>query len=84
LRESLGAGELARLTDVIAGSLHVVYLIAGLLAAATLAFAACLPAALSPADHRPSETSSVPRPGERRDSRAAAIAPAPQTDPPAP
>jgi EmrB/QacA subfamily drug resistance transporter len=76
LRQSLGTAELARLTDIIAGSLHVVYLIAGLLAAATLVFAACLPAALRPADHRPAE--------ERRDSRPAQSPPLPQANPPAP
>jgi hypothetical protein len=48
LRHSLGAAELARLTDAIASSLHVVYIIAGLAAVVTLLLACALPAALSP------------------------------------
>ncbi|HJU20007.1 MAG TPA: MFS transporter, partial [Stellaceae bacterium] len=53
LRHGLGAAELDRLVAIVAGSLHVVYVIGGLLAATTLAFAAGLPAALRPAEHRP-------------------------------
>jgi hypothetical protein len=75
LRQSLGAAELARLTGIIAGALHVVYLIGGLLAGVTLLFAACLPAALRPADHQPAE--------ERRDARPAPGPPLPQANPPA-
>jgi EmrB/QacA subfamily drug resistance transporter len=74
LRHALGAAELARLVAAIAGALHLVYVIAGLLAAATLAFAFCLPAALRPAEHR-----SAP---ERRDAGAAEGLPAMPATPP--
>jgi len=55
LRHSLGAAELARLSDAIASSLHVVYIIAGLAAVVTLLLACALPAALSPTRPRAGE-----------------------------
>jgi len=47
-RQMLDPGELARLTDAIAGSVHVVYVIAGLVAVLSLGLALALPARLSP------------------------------------
>lgn len=48
LRHSLGAAEIARLTGAVAASLHEVYLIATLIALATLAVSLVFPAGLSP------------------------------------
>ena len=48
LRRSLGAGEIVRLTDAVAASLHEVYLIATVLAALTFLAALSFPARLSP------------------------------------
>jgi EmrB/QacA subfamily drug resistance transporter len=48
LRHTLGTAELARLSDAIASSLHLVYIIAALAAVVTLGLACALPAALSP------------------------------------
>ena len=48
LRHSLGSAELVQLSDAIASSLHLVYILAGLAALITLALACALPAALSP------------------------------------
>jgi EmrB/QacA subfamily drug resistance transporter len=73
LRHALGTAELARLVAVIAGSLHLVYILAGLLAAATLACAAGLPRALRPTHHQPSPTRSE----GRREARAAQSPPTP-------
>jgi len=47
-RQMLDAGELARLTEAIASSVHVVYVIAGLVAVLSLGLALALPAKLSP------------------------------------
>lgn len=47
-RQSLGANELARLTEAVGDALHVVYLIAGLVAVVSLVLALALPARLSP------------------------------------
>jgi EmrB/QacA subfamily drug resistance transporter len=47
-RQMLGADELARLTDAIATSVHVVYVIAALVAVGSLLLALALPAKLSP------------------------------------
>jgi EmrB/QacA subfamily drug resistance transporter len=47
-RQMLDAGELARLTEAIASSVHVVYVIAGLVALSSLFLALALPAKLSP------------------------------------
>lgn len=47
-RASLGAGEVARLTEAVGASLHVVYVIAGLVAVVSLVLALLLPARLSP------------------------------------
>ncbi|MDB5410708.1 MAG: EmrB/QacA subfamily drug resistance transporter [Rhodospirillales bacterium] len=47
-RESLGPQEIARLTDAIAGSLHVVYLIIAAMALAVLLLSLALPAGQSP------------------------------------
>jgi hypothetical protein len=47
-RQMLGADELARLTDAIATSVHVVYVIAALIAVGSLLLALALPAKLSP------------------------------------
>ena len=47
-RQMLGAAELARLTDAIASSVHVVYVIAALVAIASLFLALALPARLNP------------------------------------
>ena len=46
---SLGADTVARLSDAIAGSLHMVYVIAGALAVLTLIVTVLLPAKLGPA-----------------------------------
>jgi EmrB/QacA subfamily drug resistance transporter len=48
LRRSLATAELARLSEAIASSLHLVYIIAGLAAVVTLLLAYALPVALSP------------------------------------
>ena len=48
LRRGLAAGELAYLSDVIAASLHLVFVLACVAAAVTLVVAWALPAALSP------------------------------------
>jgi len=48
LRHTLGTAEFARLSDAIASSLHLVYIIAALAAVVTLGLACALPAALSP------------------------------------
>jgi EmrB/QacA subfamily drug resistance transporter len=47
-RQALSADELARLTEAIASSVHVVYVIAGLVALSSLCLALALPAKLSP------------------------------------
>ena len=47
-RQSLGAIEIARLTEAVGASLHVVYIIAGLVAVVSLILALALPAKLSP------------------------------------
>ncbi len=47
-RESLGASEIARLADAVGASLHIVYVIAILVALVSLALALALPARLSP------------------------------------
>ena len=47
-RQMLGPDELARLTEAIASSVHVVYVIAGLVAVLSLFLALALPAKLSP------------------------------------
>ena len=48
-RDALPAGELIRLTDVVALGLHNTYLLAGVLSVIALGFALLLPARLSPA-----------------------------------
>jgi len=47
-RQGLGAAEIARLSEAVAGSLHVVYIVAGLVAVVSLLLALALPARLSP------------------------------------
>ena len=47
-RQSLGAGEIARLVEAVGASLHSVYVIAALVAIVSLALALCLPPRLSP------------------------------------
>jgi MFS family permease len=47
-RQSLAAAEVARLTEAVASSLHVVYVIAGLVGLASLILALALPPRLSP------------------------------------
>lgn len=47
-RQSLGAIEIARLTEAVAASLHVVYVIASIVAVVSLVLALALPAKLSP------------------------------------
>jgi EmrB/QacA subfamily drug resistance transporter len=47
-RQMLGADELARLTEAIASSVHVVYVIAALIAVGSLLLSLALPAKLSP------------------------------------
>jgi len=47
-RHDLGAAEIARLSEAVAGSLHVVYVVAGLVAVVGLILALALPARLSP------------------------------------
>jgi len=48
LRRSLGAAELARLTEAIAGALHLVYLICGLLALLALVLPLWMPSGFGP------------------------------------
>jgi hypothetical protein len=57
LRHSLGIAELAQLSEAIASSLHLVYILAGLAAAVTLVLACALPRELTPT--RPREGSEV-------------------------
>jgi MFS family permease len=52
-RQSLGAAELARLTEAVSSSLHTVYVIAGCLALVSLILALALPARLSPTRPHP-------------------------------
>ena len=47
-RQALSADELTRLTDAIASSMHVVYVIAGLVSVLSLFLALALPVRLSP------------------------------------
>jgi hypothetical protein len=47
-RQMLGPAELARLTDAIASSVHIVYVIAAFVAVGSLLLALSLPARLSP------------------------------------
>ena len=47
-RQSLGVDQIARLSEAVGSSLHVVYVIAGLVAVVSLILALCLPARLSP------------------------------------
>ena len=47
-RRGLGPTEIARLSEAVAGSLHVVYVVAGLVAVVSLLLALALPARLSP------------------------------------
>jgi EmrB/QacA subfamily drug resistance transporter len=47
-RQSLAAGEIARLSEAVGSSLHVVYLIAGVVAVVSLVLALTLPSRLSP------------------------------------
>ena len=47
-RHGLGAAEIARLSEAVAGSLHIVYVVAGLVAVVSLFLALALPARLSP------------------------------------
>jgi EmrB/QacA subfamily drug resistance transporter len=51
-RLSLGANDIARLTEAVGGSLHLVYMIAGLVALVSLILALALPARLSPTNPR--------------------------------
>jgi len=55
LRRSLGTAELLHLSDAIASSLHLVFVISCLAAAVTLVLACALPAALSPTRPRVGE-----------------------------
>jgi len=57
LRHGLGTAELAQLSEAIASSLHLVYILAALAAMVTLVLACALPAALSPT--RPHEGSEL-------------------------
>jgi MFS family permease len=47
-RQNLGTAEIARLSEAVAGSLHMVYVVAGLVAVVSLLLALALPARLSP------------------------------------
>jgi hypothetical protein len=47
-RESLGAAEIARLSEAIGAGLHNVYIVAGIVAVVSLALALALPPRLSP------------------------------------
>jgi Zn-dependent membrane protease YugP len=51
-RQSLRPSEIARLTEAVGSSLHLVYVIAGLVALISLALALALPARLSPTSPR--------------------------------
>jgi hypothetical protein len=55
-RSSLGADAIARLSEAIAGSLHDVYIVAGVLAVLTLAATLLVPAHLSPANPAKAQT----------------------------
>jgi len=62
LRHGLGSAELAHLSQAIASSLHLVYIIAGFAALITLALAFALPASLSPTrPHYAGGTRAAPR-----------------------
>jgi len=52
LRHSLGIAELAQLSEEIASSFHLVYILAGVAAAVTLVLACALPRELSPTRSR--------------------------------
>jgi len=54
----LSGGELTRLTEAIASSVHAVYVIAGLIAVVSLLLAIALPAKLSPTRPAPLATKS--------------------------
>jgi hypothetical protein len=54
-RQGLGADAIARLTEAVGSSLHVVYIIAGLVAVVSLALALALPPRLSPTRPQPSD-----------------------------
>jgi EmrB/QacA subfamily drug resistance transporter len=58
-RQALSVDELARLTEAIASSVHVVYVIAGLVALSSLCLALVLPAKLSPVRQASSRDSSA-------------------------
>jgi len=53
-RQTLGAAEIARLAEAVGASLHIVYIIAGLVAVISLLLALALPARLSPTRPRQS------------------------------
>jgi hypothetical protein len=65
-RQMLSPDQLARLTDAIAGSVHVVYVIAGLVAVLSLALALALPARLSPTRPLMLDAGRRPSPVERK------------------
>jgi EmrB/QacA subfamily drug resistance transporter len=65
-RQSLSADQLARLTDAIAGSVHLVYVIAGLVAVLSLGLALALPARLSPTRPLTLDAGQRPSPVERK------------------
>jgi MFS family permease len=54
-RQTLGAAEITRLAEAVGASLHVVYIIAGLVAVISLTLALALPARLSPTRSRRGE-----------------------------
>ena len=60
-RSTLDPAEIARLTDAIAGALHGVYLIVGLLALIALVLPLWIPASLSPRQPAPPEPEPVKR-----------------------
>ena len=61
-RKMLHPGELIRLTEAIASSVHVVYVIAGLVAVVSLFLALALPARLSPTCQASSRSGGIPCP----------------------
>jgi EmrB/QacA subfamily drug resistance transporter len=64
-RQGLGTAEIARLSEAVAGSLHVVYVVAGLVAVASLMLALALPARLSPTRPLMQQPSQSGRPAPR-------------------
>jgi len=64
-RQNLGTAEIARFSEAVAGSLHMVYVVAGLVAVVSLLLALALPAssarsALTPVNQHQNRTNPLP------------------------